>query len=90
MIHSMAGGMLGKVEYSDYAKVEVLEGEMQGNSLWYKTSLVLLKVGDKVLVPVGAGDTPMRGVVLRIDRSVSSQNSPVPSKRAKYIIKIIK
>lgn len=90
MIHSMAGGMLGKVEYSDYAKVEVLEGEMQGNSLWYKTSLVLLKVGDKVLVPVGTGDTPMCGVVLRIDRSVSSQNSPVPSKRAKYIIKIIK
>lgn len=90
MIHSMAGGMLGKVEYSDYAKVEVLEGEMQGNSLWYKTSLVLLKVGDKVLVPVGTGDTPTRGVVLRIDRSVSSQNSPVPSRRAKSIIKIIK
>ena len=50
MIHSMAGGRLGKVEYNDFAKVRILEGECQGSAFFYITKIIGLKEGDEVLV----------------------------------------
>ena len=85
MIHSMAGGRLGSVEYNDFAKVRILEGECQGQAFFYITKIPLLKVGDEVIVPVGISNTQTKAVVERIDKNVSSQCSPVPVKRAKAI-----
>lgn len=90
MIHSLAGGLLGKVEYCDYAKVEITEGVSKGSIFWYKSTLPGLKPDDKVLVPLGANNIQTSARVIRIDRNVSSQNSPVSQKRAKYITKVIK
>ena len=87
MIHSMAGGRLGKVEYNDFAKVRILEGECQGSAFFYITKIIGLKEGDEVLVPVGLSNTLTKGMVERIDKNVSSQCSPVPVKRAKAVAK---
>lgn len=83
MIHSMAGGELGRTTFDDYAKIQLLP-PLEG-VFWYKTMLYDLQVGDIVLVPFGNSNQLVRGQILRIDKSVSSKNSPVPSGRAKYI-----
>ena len=87
MIHSMAGGRLGSVEYNDFAKVRILEGAEEGKAFFYITKVIGLKDGDLVVVPVGFNNIQTKGRVERIDKAVSSQNSPVSVKRAKYILK---
>lgn len=87
MIHSLAGGDIGKTTFDDYAKVELL-APFSG-VYWYKSNISDIGVGDKVLVPYGKNDALVQAVVLRIDKSISSQNSPIPSKRAKYIFQKI-
>jgi len=89
MIHSMAGGKIGKVEYSDYAKVELLQGNLQGKLFWYKSNFPLLEVGDEVIVPFSSPEIKVLGKVVRIDRAVSSQASPVPSRIAKSILRVL-
>ena len=83
MIHSMAGGEIGQTTFDDYAKVKLLP-PLDG-IFWYKTILYDLKVGDIVFVPFGNSNQLVQGEILKIDKSVSSKNSPVPSKRAKYV-----
>lgn len=83
MIHSLAGGEIGKTTFDDYAKIELMPPN--NGVYWYKTMLFDLCVGDIVLVPFGKASTLVQGKVLRIDKSISSQNSPIPSKRARYI-----
>lgn len=89
MIHSMAGGKLGNVEYSDYAKVEILQGNLSGKLFWYKSTFIDLELNDEVIVPFGNDGLKVLGKVVRIDRAVSSQNSPVPASKAKSIIRIL-
>ena len=89
MIHSLAGGILSQTESSDFVKVEIVDNLTEG-FFWYKSDIIGLKEGDNVLVPFGRLDTLVKGKVIRIDKNVSSQNSPVPFKRAKYINSIVK
>lgn len=89
MIHSLAGGELGKVSYYDYAKVEILEGENSGKIYWYKCKINNLQPDDLVIVPVGINNALVKAKVIRIDKNVSSQCSPVPSRHAKEIVKKI-
>lgn len=89
MIHSMAGGKIGNVEFSDYAKVELLQGNLKGKMFWYRSPFANLELNDEVIVPFGNEGLKVLGKVVRIDRAVSSQNSPVPSSKAKSIIRIL-
>jgi len=82
MIHSLSGGVMRDVQYVDFAKVEI-EGE---GIFWYINNIDGLKEGDKVIVPFGKSGQKVVGKVLRIDKSVSSQVSPIPFKHAKHII----
>lgn len=84
MIHSMAGGNLGKVSHNNFAKVRILEGANAGEVYWYITTIFMLEEGDRVLVPLK--DKRVKGIVERIDKNVSSFASPVPVKMAKKII----
>lgn len=86
MIHSLAGGSIRDISYLDFAKVEILEGVQKGSWFWYIADIPNLKALDEVMVPLGINNQKTRGKVLRIDYGVSSQNSPVPTKRAKKII----
>ena len=78
MIHSLAGGNLGNESYFDFALVEV---EI-GGKYWYISKLGV-KQGDLVMVPL-KGEI-VKGKVIRIDKNVSSYNSPIPIKMAKQI-----
>ena len=87
MIHSLAGGSLGKEIYLDFALVEILEGLNKGNKFWYISKIQNLSKGDIVLVSVL--DKQIKGSVIRVDKNVSYYQSPIPVKRAKTIIRKI-
>lgn len=89
MIHSMAGGDIKNLRYADFAKVEILEGESVGSKFFYLSIDGVIE-GMVVLVPVGVNNVPTKAKVLRVDKNVNSQVSPVPIKRAKSVIKIVK
>ncbi len=90
MIHSLAGGELGNIKYLDFAKVEITDSIAMGDVYWYISNITNLKVGDEVLVPFGINNKLLRGKVVRLDKHVSSQVSPIPVKRAKYISRVVK
>ena len=85
MIHSLSGGVIREKKYYDYAKVRFDSGEIY----WYISTFENLKPGDRVLVPAGRDEQKMEAYVIRIDKHVSEQVSPIPAKRAKKIIKIL-
>lgn len=84
MIHSLAGGNIGKEKYYNFAKVEIMESESTGEKYWYISKLGI-NVNDEVVVPLKG--RIVKGKVLRIDKNVSSYSSPIPTKLAKEIIK---
>ncbi len=89
MIHSLAGGKIGDIQYADYAKVQIAQGNLAGKIFWYRTNIAELKVGDDVIIPFGANNMRIAGKVVKIDKNVSSQVAPIPSKQAKQIIRKI-
>ena len=84
MIHSLAGGNIGKERYFDFALVDILDLPHKGDKVWY-ISKIGIKQGDGVLVPLRG--QIVKAKVLRVDKNVSSYSSPVPVKLAKEIIK---
>ena len=84
MIHSLAGGNIGNEIYSNFALVEVLEGEFKGSKAWYITK-INLKQEDVVVVPYGSNN--VKAKIVRVDKNVSSFSSPIPIKKAKQVIK---
>lgn len=89
MIHSLAGGELGTTRYADFAKVEILSKPFVGDIYWY-IACGQECVGDIVIVPLGKNNTYVQGKVIRIDKNISSQVSPVPFSRAKKVLKVFK
>ena len=85
MIHSLAGGDIKKIQINDFAKVELLEGSSKGSIFWYISKVPTLAAGDSVLVPFGSRNALTRAKVLRVDKGVSSQCSPIPTGHAKEI-----
>ena len=84
MIHSMAGGRLGAYKTADFAKVKITEGENTGAVAFYICSHLNLEEGDIALVPYASEQ--VRAQILRVDKNVSSDRSPVPFSRAKKVI----
>ena len=80
----MAGGVIKDVEYYDYAKVEIAQGENKGKLFWFVSDIFDLKVGDLVFVEIGG--TKEKATVVRIDKNISSRVAPIPSKHAKHIL----
>lgn len=83
MIHSLAGGVIREKKCFDFAKVKLESGDI----CWYISNIFGLKEKDKVLVPFGKDK--VKGEVLRIDKNVNEQMSPIPVKRAKEILEKI-
>lgn len=90
MIHSLAGGNIGKVSYFNYAKVKIIEGENSGKILWFICKIPLVEAGDIVTVEVFGEPAPVKAEIVRIDKSVASNCAPVPPHRAKEIISVVK
>ncbi len=91
MIHSLAGGIVKDLQYNDFAKVKIVQDGMYfGSIFWYINPFKGLNEGDLVVVPVGVNNAKFKAEVLRVDKNVSIQTSPVPIKRCKSIIEIVK
>lgn len=85
MIHSCAGGVVRDKKYFDFAKVEILS---TGEIKWFICNLPLVSTGDIVVVPCGKENKEEEAKVLRIDRGVSEQVSPVPARHAKEVLRV--
>ncbi len=85
MIHSCAGGVVRKKRHFDFAKVEILSC---GQICWYICNIPLLEEGDVVIVSFGRDNKREKAKVLRIDRNVSEQVSPISVKIAKEILEV--
>ncbi len=86
MIHSMSGGVVKEAEFFDGAKVRL---EESGEIFWFINPFPNLKEGDSVIVPVGRTEAEKVAVVLKIQKHISTQVSPVPYKRMKKILSIL-
>ena len=89
MIHSLAGGKIQRLKFADFAKVKISDAPFEGDIYWF-IACGTEKVGDTVVVPLGKNNTQVQGVVLRIDKNVSNQVSPVPISRAKKVLRVLK
>lgn len=89
MIHSLAGGVLKDKKTYNFAKVELLDDYYSG-VFWYISTIKNLKENDFVLVPFKNGDIKLKAKVLRVDKNVSEDCSPISVKRAQEILSLIK
>ena len=87
MIHSLAGGELKEKRVFDFAKVELMEGIMKGDLLWYIVDNSSVAEGDVVIVPVGRTNQKTKARVVRIDRKRVEGMTPVPINVAKKILR---
>ena len=85
MIHSMSGGVMSEINFYDFAKIEVKDEGI----FWYICDIAGIKEGQKVTIPFGRENKIVEGIVLRIDKNVSSQNAPISVKRAKKVLSIL-
>lgn len=79
MIHSLSGGIVKGAKYNDFAKIEI-----PGEGIFWYIDPFGLSAGDCAIVPFGK--KLVEGEILRIDKHVSSQASPIPIKHAKEIV----
>ena len=86
MIHSTAGGKLKEYGYFDIAKVEYLEN---GERAFVLSTIEEIKGGDIVLVAFSDIEEK-EAKVIRIDKHVHEQNFPLPIKRLKKIVRLVK
>ena len=84
MIHSLSGGVVKDKIICDLVKVKINDPFLDRQIYWYICNNKDVIVGDVVLVPFG--NKEVKATVLRIDKNVNEQASPIPLKRAKEII----
>ena len=87
MIHSLCGGKLRDNQIFDIVKVKFLNNPFAGERpYWYKSDIRDLKEGDKVIAPFGAKEEAFIACVIRVDRGVNEQNTPIPASKMQYLI----
>ena len=86
MIHSLSGGVIKKKEFNDFAKVKIIDSNL---ILWYKTEYIVNE-GDTVLVPLGRENKLVSAIVVRVDKDVPYDVSPISPRIAKSIDSVIK
>ena len=80
MIHSLSGGVIQQIDYYNFAKVLLDNGEPR-----YYIYNFPLNIGDKVLVPFGR--STQTGVVQKLLQNISARQAPMPIKHMQEIIK---
>lgn len=86
MIHYMGGGVLS--EYDSYTFVKVIfDGDEK--PYWF-VSEYEVQEGDRVTAPYGAAGLGREATVVKVEQNVSGQVAPIPVKRAKRILKVIR
>ena len=81
MIHSLSGGVIK--DYGSYTFVKVtFEGDER--PYWYIADFSV-EEGDKVTAPFGKFDTPREATVIKVERNVNGQVTPIPIRSAKKL-----
>ena len=81
MIHSLSGGVIK--DYGSYTFVKVIfEGEER--PYWYIAEFAV-EEGDKVTAPFGKAEMPREATVVKVERSVNGQVTPIPLRSAKKL-----
>lgn len=89
MIHSLCGGKLRDNQIFDVVKVKFINNPFSSaRPYWFKSDIYGLKEGDKVVAPFGSGDQTYIAEVIRVDKNVNEQNTPIPSSKMQYLISI--
>ncbi len=81
MIHSLSGGVIADVGYHTFAKVVFREPAYADRPYWYLCPFSQAEAGDEALAPAGRQGTLLRGTIVKVERNVSAQCSPVPMNR---------
>lgn len=82
MIHSLSGGVIKDSGSYTFVKVRF---EDEDRPYWYVSDFSVSE-GDKVTAPFGKADMPREAVVLKVERNVSGQVTPIPLKTAKKLL----
>lgn len=85
MIHSMSGGIIKDAGSYTFVKIK-FDGDETPR--WYISDFDA-EEGDRVTAP-DANNRPAQATVVRVERNVSGQVAPVPVRRAKKIISVIR
>ncbi len=85
MIHSMSGGIIKDRGAYTFVKVR-FEGEER--PYWYISDFSV-EEGDRVTAPFGRADMPREATVVKVERNVSGQVTPIPLKAAKKLISVV-
>lgn len=87
MIHSMSGGILKDPGSYTFVKI-AFDDDPEKTPYWYVSDFSVA-AGDKVSAPRGRADMPARATVLRVEKNVSGQVTPVPLRSAKKLLNLI-
>lgn len=91
MIHSLCGGKLRDNQTFDVVKIKFVNNPLSGDRpYWYKSNLIGLKAGDKVLAPFGKNEQDFIAEVIRVDSAVNEQNCPFNPSKMSFIKEILK
>ncbi len=80
MIHSMSGGIIKDPGSYTFVKI-AFDDDPEKTPYWY--------VSDFSVAPRGRADMPARATVLRVEKNVSGQVTPVPLRSAKKLLNLI-
>ena len=84
MIHSMSGGIIK--DYGSYTFVKVVfDADPEKTPFWYISDFAV-EEGDRVSAPRGKIDMPSTATVLRVEKNVNGQVTPIPLRSAKKLI----
>ena len=87
MIHSMSGGVIKDPGAYTFVKI-AFDDDPENTPHWYISDFSD-EAGDRVSAPRGRADMPARATVLRVEKNVSGQVTPVPLRSAKKLLNLI-
>lgn len=87
MIHSMSGGVIKDPGAYTFVKI-AFDDDPENTPHWYISDFSV-EAGDRVSAPRGRADMPARATVLRVEKNVSGQVTPVPLRLAKKLLNLI-
>lgn len=90
MIHSLSGGVISEVGYHTFVKLTFDHPVYGDRPYWYLCPFPEAEEGDSALAPVGRQNTLLKGTIVKVERNVSAQCSPVPMNRIGTVERLLK
>lgn len=89
MIHSLSGGVIADNGYYTFVKVVFEDERYADRPYWFVSPTSSVEVGNAVLASPSKQSPALRARVVKVEKNVSSQCSPIPMNRITEIQAII-